>query len=65
MCVHSRVLKIDIDKFQLDLTSRTSDLRNENRTFGLLLDTYYDQEAEDMDKQTSKTNDKNKNRTCE
>lgn len=63
MSVHCRILKIDIDKFQVDLTSKSSDLRNDNQTWGALSDTYYDHEAEEIDKQTSKNSDKNKNRT--
>ncbi|XP_039266664.1 transcription elongation factor SPT6-like isoform X1 [Styela clava] len=63
MTVHCRITKIDIDKFQVDLSSKSSDLRNESEQWGSVFDTYYDHEAEEKDKQSSQNNDKNKNRT--
>ncbi|XP_023646777.1 transcription elongation factor SPT6 isoform X1 [Paramormyrops kingsleyae] len=50
MTVHCRIMKIDIEKFSVDLTCRTSDLMDKNNEWKLPKDTYYDfdTEAEDI-----------------
>lgn len=63
MTVHCRITKIDIEKFQVDLSSRSSDLRNEKGQWGTMHDTYYDHDAEAAFHQNSNNTDKNKNRT--
>uniref|UniRef100_A0A8C9VR57 Transcription elongation factor SPT6 n=1 Tax=Scleropages formosus TaxID=113540 RepID=A0A8C9VR57_SCLFO len=46
MTVHCRIMKIDIEKFSVDLTCRTSDLMDKNNEWKLPKDTYYDFDAE-------------------
>ncbi|XP_046876108.1 transcription elongation factor SPT6 isoform X1 [Hypomesus transpacificus] len=49
MTVHCRIMKIDIEKFNVDLTCRTSDLMDKNNEWKLPKDTYYDFDAETDD----------------
>ncbi|XP_077089367.1 transcription elongation factor SPT6 isoform X2 [Siphateles boraxobius] len=49
MTVHCRIMKIDIEKFNVDLTCRTSDLSDKNNEWKLPKDTYYDFDAETDD----------------
>ncbi|XP_076154074.1 transcription elongation factor SPT6 [Alosa pseudoharengus] len=46
MTVHCRIMKIDIEKFSVDLTCRTSDLMDKNNEWKLHKDVYYDFDAE-------------------
>lgn len=46
MTVHCRIMKIDIEKFSVDLTCRTSDLTDKNNEWKLPKDTYYDFDLE-------------------
>lgn len=50
MTVHCRIMKIDIEKFSVDLTCRTSDLMDKANEWKLPKDSYYDfdNEAEDQ-----------------
>nr|CAB3266713.1 transcription elongation factor SPT6 [Phallusia mammillata] len=63
MTIHCRILKLDIDRFQVDLTCRGSDLRDDENKWKQQLDTYYDFEAETADKQKSEDTNKNTNQT--
>lgn len=49
MPIHSRIIKIYVDKFTVDCTSKTSDLMDKNNQWRHPKDDYYDQEAEDAD----------------
>uniref|UniRef100_W5KF28 Transcription elongation factor SPT6 n=1 Tax=Astyanax mexicanus TaxID=7994 RepID=W5KF28_ASTMX len=49
MTVHCRIMKIDIEKFNVDLTCRSSDLADKNNEWKLPKDTYYDFDAETDD----------------
>lgn len=51
MSLHARITKIDIEKFQVDLTSKSSDLQDENDQWKPQKDTYYDYDTEVSDKQ--------------
>ena len=62
MTVHCRIMKTDIEKFQCDLSCRGSELRDDEGRFSLQMDTFYDHEAEVLDKQKSSTDDKKSNR---
>lgn len=63
MVIHCRVLKVDIEKMVVDLTSRSSDLKNEDMYWGTMFDLYYDKAAETRSKKNEGKDDKNKNRT--
>jgi len=65
MTIHCRILKLDIDRFQVDLSCRGSDLRDEIGRWKTQLDLYYDFDAERADKQKSDASQKNSNRTSE
>ena len=59
--VHARVIKIDPDRFSVDLTSRTSDLQDRDNTWKPPKDNYYDHDSESTDTQQSqKKQDKKK-----
>lgn len=47
--VHCRVLKIDVERFSVDCSSKSSDLLDKNSEWRPPKDPYYDQEAEDKD----------------
>ncbi|XP_052215259.1 transcription elongation factor SPT6-like isoform X2 [Dreissena polymorpha] len=46
MTVHSRIIKIDIDRFTVDLTTKTSDLLDKDSQWKPPKDLYYDAERE-------------------
>ncbi|XP_057294879.1 transcription elongation factor SPT6-like [Hydractinia symbiolongicarpus] len=50
MSLHARVTKINYDRMQLDLTSKSSDLADKQGTFSPARDLYFDQEAADKDR---------------
>jgi transcription elongation factor SPT6 len=47
--IHVRILKIDVDKFSVECTSKSSDLADKNNEFRPRKDIYYDQDQEDID----------------
>ncbi|XP_049873145.1 transcription elongation factor SPT6 [Pectinophora gossypiella] len=47
--VHCRVLKIDVERFSVDCSSKSSDLLDKNKEWRPPKDPYYDQESEDKD----------------
>uniref|UniRef100_A0A4W5KQZ0 Transcription elongation factor SPT6 n=1 Tax=Hucho hucho TaxID=62062 RepID=A0A4W5KQZ0_9TELE len=63
MTVHCRIMKIDIEKFNVDLTCRTSDLMDKNNEWKLPKDTYYDFDAETEDTKTEEELKKKQQRT--
>ncbi|XP_046863856.1 transcription elongation factor SPT6-like [Xenia sp. Carnegie-2017] len=60
--IHCRVTKIDAERFQVDLTCRTSDLEDREGKYSRLKDTYFDQASEDKDKKAVKDAEKKANR---
>ena len=48
--LHARVARIDIERFQVDLTCKSSDLRDERGEWTPPKDTYYDHETADGEK---------------
>ncbi|OWF42541.1 Transcription elongation factor SPT6 [Mizuhopecten yessoensis] len=46
MTIHSRITKIDIDRFQVDLTCKSSDLMDKDGNWKPPKDLYYDQDLE-------------------
>uniref|UniRef100_A0A674DZC1 SPT6 homolog, histone chaperone and transcription elongation factor n=1 Tax=Salmo trutta TaxID=8032 RepID=A0A674DZC1_SALTR len=63
MTVHCRIMKIDIEKFNVDLTCRTSDLMDKNNEWKLPKDTYYDFDAETEDTKAEEELKKKQQRT--
>ncbi|NP_660094.1 transcription elongation factor SPT6 [Danio rerio] len=63
MTVHCRIMKIDIEKFNVDLTCRTSDLSDKNNEWKLPKDTYYDFDAETDDVKQEEEQKKKQQRT--
>ncbi|XP_051533006.1 transcription elongation factor SPT6 [Myxocyprinus asiaticus] len=63
MTVHCRIMKIDIEKFNVDLTCRTSDLSDKNNEWKLPKDTYYDFDAETDDVKQEEEHKKKQQRT--
>uniref|UniRef100_A0A8C2E8L9 Transcription elongation factor SPT6 n=2 Tax=Cyprinus carpio TaxID=7962 RepID=A0A8C2E8L9_CYPCA len=63
MTVHCRIMKIDIEKFNVDLTCRTSDLSDKNNEWKLPKDTYYDFDAEADDVKQEEEQKKKQQRT--
>ncbi|KAI1903238.1 hypothetical protein AGOR_G00025160 [Albula goreensis] len=63
MTVHCRIMKIDIEKFSVDLTCRTSDLMDKNNEWKLPKDTYYDFDAEAEDLKQEEEMKKKQQRT--
>uniref|UniRef100_A0A8C5G0Y5 Transcription elongation factor spt6 n=1 Tax=Gouania willdenowi TaxID=441366 RepID=A0A8C5G0Y5_GOUWI len=63
MTVHCRIMKIDIEKFSVDLTCRTSDLSDKNNEWKLPKDTYYDFDAETEDQKRDEELKKKQQRT--
>ncbi|XP_045772397.1 transcription elongation factor SPT6 [Maniola jurtina] len=47
--IHCRILKIDVERFSVDCSSKSSDLLDKNNEWRPPKDPYYDQEAEDKD----------------
>ncbi|XP_038670173.1 transcription elongation factor SPT6 [Scyliorhinus canicula] len=63
MTVHCRIMKIDIEKFSVDLTCRTSDLMDKNNEWKLTKDTYYDFDSEAADRKVEDDAKKKQQRT--
>ncbi|XP_078492453.1 transcription elongation factor SPT6 [Ciona intestinalis] len=63
MTIHCRITKIDIERFQVDLTCRGSDLRDDAGSWKQQLDTYYGFEQETLDKKKLEDSNKKSNRT--
>uniref|UniRef100_A0A673HB82 Transcription elongation factor SPT6-like n=1 Tax=Sinocyclocheilus rhinocerous TaxID=307959 RepID=A0A673HB82_9TELE len=63
MTVHCRIMKVDIEKFNVDLTCRTSDLSDKNNEWKLPKDTYYDFDAEADDVKQEEEQKKKQQRT--
>ncbi|XP_041097249.1 transcription elongation factor SPT6 isoform X2 [Polyodon spathula] len=63
MTVHCRIMKIDIEKFSVDLTCRTSDLMDKSNEWKLPKDTYYDFDAEAEDLKLEEDAKKKQQRT--
>uniref|UniRef100_A0A4W5L4X4 Transcription elongation factor SPT6 n=1 Tax=Hucho hucho TaxID=62062 RepID=A0A4W5L4X4_9TELE len=63
MTVHCRIMKIDIEKFNVDLTCRTSDLMDKNNEWKLPKDSYYDFDTETEDTKTEEELKKKQQRT--
>ncbi|XP_061383631.1 transcription elongation factor SPT6 [Danaus plexippus] len=47
--IHCRILKIDVERFSVDCSSKSSDLLDKNNEWRPPKDPYYDQESEDKD----------------
>ncbi|XP_037868375.1 transcription elongation factor SPT6 [Bombyx mori] len=60
--VHCRVIKIDVERFSVDCTSKSSDLLDKNNEWKPPKDPYYDQETEDKDIRKEKDAKQNKDR---
>ena len=58
MTVQCRILKIDINKFHVELTSRSSDLRNERHKSAFAYAAYYDHDGAETAKQSAQNNSK-------
>ncbi|XP_069767322.1 transcription elongation factor SPT6 isoform X2 [Narcine bancroftii] len=63
MTVHCRIMKIDIEKFSVDLTCRTSDLMDKNNEWKLPKDPYYDFDSEAADQKVEEDAKKKQQRT--
>lgn len=63
MTVHCRIMKIDIEKFSVDLTCRTSDLMDKANEWKLPKDTYYDFDTESEDQKQDEELKKKQQRT--
>lgn len=50
--IHCRIMKIDVERFSVDCTSKSSDLKDKNHEWRPPRDPYYDQEQEDKDLRT-------------
>ncbi|KAG8195803.1 hypothetical protein JTE90_004806 [Oedothorax gibbosus] len=62
MTLHARITKIDIERFNVDLTTRSSDLCDKNNEWRPPKDLYYDLVAEDKDHKTADDTAKKQNR---
>lgn len=60
--VHCRVLKIDVERFSVDCSSKSSDLLDKNNEWKPQKDACYDQDAEDLDLRKDKEQKKTKER---
>jgi transcription elongation factor SPT6 len=60
--IHCRIMKIDVERFSVDCTSKSSDLLDKNHEWRPPRDPYYDQEQEDKDTRTETELKKNKQR---
>jgi transcription elongation factor SPT6 len=49
MTIHCRIVKVNLDKFSVDLTSRSSDLADKEKKYTIPKDTYYDVHQEEAD----------------
>lgn len=63
MTVHCRIMKIDIEKFSVDLTCRTSDLMDKANEWKLPKDSYYDFDTETEDQKQDEELKKKQQRT--
>lgn len=63
MTVHCRIMKIDIEKFSVDLTCRTSDLMDKANEWKLPKDSYYDFDTEAEDQKQEEELKKKQQRT--
>nr|XP_020473692.1 transcription elongation factor SPT6 [Monopterus albus] len=63
MTVHCRIMKIDIEKFSVDLTCRTSDLMDKANEWKLPKDSYYDFDTESEDQKLEEEMKKKRQRT--
>lgn len=62
MILHCRITKIDIERFTVDLTCRSSDLADANNEWRPAKDLYYDFESEEKDKKVDDDSKKKQNR---
>ena len=62
MAIHARILRINVEKFFVNLTCRTSDLLDTNNEFKPQKDFFYDNDAEKLDKETEEESKKKKKR---
>lgn len=62
MILHCRIIKIDIERFAVDLTCRSSDLADVNNEWRPAKDLYYDNEAEDKERKVVDDSMKKQNR---
>ncbi|ENN77904.1 hypothetical protein YQE_05581, partial [Dendroctonus ponderosae] len=60
--IHCRIIKIDVERFSVDCTSKSSDLLDKNHEWRPPRDPYYDQDQEDKDNrmEAEKKKDKQK-----
>uniref|UniRef100_A0A146LTI5 Transcription elongation factor SPT6 n=1 Tax=Lygus hesperus TaxID=30085 RepID=A0A146LTI5_LYGHE len=58
--IHCRITKIDVERFSIEASSKSSVLLDKNHEWRPLKDPYYDHEAESKDIQTEETIKKNK-----
>uniref|UniRef100_A0A4D5R9G5 Transcription elongation factor SPT6 n=1 Tax=Scolopendra viridis TaxID=118503 RepID=A0A4D5R9G5_SCOVI len=58
MTLHCRIMKIDIERFQVDLTCRSSDLADKNNEWRPPKDAYYDEESEEKDRKAEEDHKK-------
>ncbi len=68
MTLHCRITKIDIERFKVDLTSKSSDLQDKNGEWAPPKDTYYDHDAAEKDQKKGeaekKAHQSSKDLTC-
>lgn len=62
MAVHARILRINVEKFFVNLTCRSSDLLDVNNEFRPQKDYYYDHDSEKQDKESEEESKKKKKR---
>ncbi|XP_060521956.1 transcription elongation factor SPT6 isoform X2 [Cylas formicarius] len=60
--IHCRIMKIDVERFSVDCTSKSSDLLDKNHEWRPPRDPYYDQDQEDKDLMTEAEKKKDKQR---
>ncbi|KAL3272900.1 hypothetical protein HHI36_014360 [Cryptolaemus montrouzieri] len=60
--IHCRIMKIDVERFSVDCTSKSSDLLDKNHEWRPPRDPYYDQEKENKDLKTEADIKMNKQR---
>uniref|UniRef100_A0A336LY91 Transcription elongation factor SPT6 n=1 Tax=Culicoides sonorensis TaxID=179676 RepID=A0A336LY91_CULSO len=60
--IHVRIIKIDVERFSVDCTSKSSDLADRNNEWRPRKDQYYDQPAEDRDLKREEDSKKQKDR---
>ena len=61
--IHARIMKIDPERFSVDLTSRTSDLQDKNNSWRPAKDDFYDHDAEEMEMKKSQEKSELKSKT--